>query len=276
MSVRFGTAGVPHQSGDSSTLAGLVALSSLGLGCLEMEFVQRVTMGEKMAALVRDQATRLGILLSVHAPYYINFNAHDPEILLASRKRLANAARIGTLAGATDIIFHPGFYLGDDPDQTFRKVQRELSSLIRELHEAGVTARLRSETTGKHNQFGSLEETLKLVLETPGLGACIDFSHLHARSPYRDRGDFRRDLERIAAVLGEVALHDLHLHLSGMNYTKAGERNHLNFEESDFPFREMLHAMLEIGVCGRIVCESPNLEEDALLMQENWRQLGGD
>ncbi|MEI6509535.1 MAG: TIM barrel protein [bacterium] len=275
MPMRFGTAGVPLQAKEPSTLSGLEALSALHLGCMEMEFVQRVTMGEKMAGLVRQKATALDISLSVHAPYYLNFNAHDPGILEASHKRLRAAARIGYLAGASDIVFHPGFYQGDTPQTTFAKVQGELAKLIENLKAAGIHSRLRCETTGKHNQFGSLEETLQLVLETPGLSACFDFSHLHARRQYHDAADFRRDLERIGAVLGASALQDLHIHLSGMQYTAAGERNHLNLTDSDFPFVAMLQALREAGARGRVVCESPNREGDAVLLQDAWLQLEG-
>jgi deoxyribonuclease-4 len=276
MSMRFGTAGVPLKVKDPSTLAGLEALSSLHLGCMEMEFVQRVTMGEKLAGLVKQKAAALDIALSVHAPYYLNFNAHDPKILEASHKRLNAAARIGFLAGALEIIFHPGFYQGDPPQMTFTKVREELARLIANLQATGIGSRLRSETTGKHNQFGSLEETLQLVTETPGLSACFDFSHLHARHQYHDVADFQRDLERIGTVLGVSALQNLHIHLSGMQYTKAGERNHLNLADSDFPYLAMLQALRGVGASGRVICESPNREGDALLLQATWRQLEGD
>ncbi|MCX5970455.1 MAG: TIM barrel protein [Coprothermobacterota bacterium] len=275
MSMRFGTAGVPLQAKDASTLSGLEALSSLRLGCMEMEFVQRVTMGEKMAGLIQQKAAALDISLSVHAPYYLNFNAHDPRILEASHKRLSAAARIGYLAGASDIVFHPGFYQGDSPQTTFAKVQRELTKLIEDLQAAGIHSRLRCETTGKHGQFGSLEETLQLVVETPGLSACFDFSHLHARNQYHAAADIQRDLERIGTVLGASALQDLHIHLSGMQYTAAGERNHLNLADSDFPYGAMLQALREVGASGRVVCESPNREGDALLLQDTWHQLEG-
>lgn len=273
--MRFGTAGVPLQAKGTSTLSGLEALSSLCLGCMEMEFVQRVTMGEKMASLVQQRAVALDISLSVHAPYYLNFNAHDPGILEASHKRLTAAARIGFLAGASDIVFHPGFYQGDSPQTTFAKVQGELARLIEDLEATGIHSRLRCETTGKHSQFGSLEETLRLVVETPGLSACFDFSHLHARHQYHAAADFRRDLERIGTVLGASALEDFHIHLSGMQYTAAGECNHLNLADSDFPYGAMLQALREVGARGRVVCESPNREGDALLLQETWRQLEG-
>lgn len=273
MEILFGTAGVPRSALDRSTLAGLEALSLLDLDCMEIEFVQRVSMGAETAAKVRQEANIRGIALSVHAPYYINLNAHEENIRLASRKRLKEAARVGALCGATDIIFHPGFYLGDSAKVAFKKIRRELLSLTRELVEEQVSVTLRAETTGKPSQFGSLEEILNLAETVLGVGICIDFSHLHARSPYQMQDDFVRDLERVRMVLGQDALEQLHLHVSGMLYTKMGERNHLNLVDSDFPFPLLLQVLKLKHAGGRLICESPNLEQDALLLKKRWIAL---
>lgn len=273
MNILFGTAGVPRSAPDRSTLAGLYALSLLGLDCMEIEFVQRVSMGEETAAKVRQEANVRGIALSVHAPYYINLNAHEENIRLASRKRLKEAARVGALCGATDIIFHPGFYLGDSAKVAFKTIQQELLSLTRELVEEQVSATLRAETTGKPSQFGSLEEILNLAESVLGVGICIDFSHLHARSPYQMQDEFARDLERVRSVLGQGALEHLHVHVSGMHYTEKGERNHLNLADSDFPFLLLLQALESEQAGGRLICESPNLEQDAILLKKQWKAL---
>jgi deoxyribonuclease-4 len=273
MDILFGTAGVPRNAPDRSTLAGLDALSLLDLDCMEIEFVQRVSMGAETAAKVRQEANARGIALSVHAPYYINLNAHEENIRLASRKRLKEAARVGALCGATDIVFHPGFYLGDSARVAFKTIQQELLSVTRELVEEQVGAMLRAETTGKPSQFGSLEEILNLAQTVLGVGICIDFSHLHARSPYQMQDEFVRDLERVRIALGHSALEQLHVHVSGMHYTKKGERNHLNLKDSDFPYLLLLQALKSEHAGGRLICESPNLEKDALLLKKRWKAL---
>jgi deoxyribonuclease-4 len=269
----FGTAGVPWNSRDRSTVSGIEALRSLNLECLEMEFVQRVSMGEETARSVKEKGFQLGIRLSVHAPYYINLNSHDLEKRKASRKRLLDAARVGYLCGATDIVFHPGFYQGDSLELTFQVIKQELLGIVEELEKNRIRVTLRAETTGKHNQFGSLEETIRLAQEVPNLKPCVDFSHLHARLQYHTEEDFLLDLERIEKMLGKEALEEMHIHVSGMNYTKNGEKNHLNLAESDFPYLFMLEALHKKRVSGRIICESPNLEEDAILLKSRWLDI---
>src|SRR5450830_163583 len=96
----FGTGGVPHSAQASSTVDGIRRIAELGLGCMEIEFVRGVKMGEASARQVAEAARNLGIKLSAHAPYFINFNAHEPEKLRASQDRLLQAARIGALCGA--------------------------------------------------------------------------------------------------------------------------------------------------------------------------------
>jgi len=47
----------------------------------------------------------------------------------------------------------------------------------------------------------------------------------------------------------------------------------LNLEESDFQYTEMLKALRDVRAGGLVVCESPNLEEDALLLQRTYSSL---
>ena len=48
-----------------------------------------------------------------------------------------------------------------------------------------------------------------------------------------------------------------HMHISGIEYTKKGEKRHLSFVESDFPLEIVIQALLETGFSGTLICESP-------------------
>jgi deoxyribonuclease-4 len=65
----------------------------------------------------------------------------------------------------------------------------------------------------------------------------VDFSHIHARggkaNTYRE---FYRILKKIGKKLGDGALKNMHIHISGSRYNDKGEMKHLNLEESDFLF----------------------------------------
>jgi len=96
----FGTAGIPRSTKTKSTQSGIERIAELGLGCMEMEFVQGVRMSEAGAHLVAETATKTGVKLSAHAPYFVNFNARESEKIKASQERLRQTARIAWLCGA--------------------------------------------------------------------------------------------------------------------------------------------------------------------------------
>ena len=116
LSFQFGTVGsplaTPKKPGGS---VGAIEFSkSIGLNTLELGWVQSVRVTEVTCAAIKAKAEEQSVSLSVHAPYFINLNALDDE-WPKSRKRLMDAAVYGNLAGATDIIFHPGSYFGNHP-----------------------------------------------------------------------------------------------------------------------------------------------------------------
>ncbi len=99
-SLLFGTAGTPLSTKERSSAAGIARIRELGLGCMELEFVRGVRMGEATAQVVCETARDADVALSVHAPYYINLNSKEQEKIDASVERIYQSARIGALCGA--------------------------------------------------------------------------------------------------------------------------------------------------------------------------------
>lgn len=272
----FGTGGIPHTSAKPKNLInGIKRISDLGLGCTELEFVYGVRMAEAEAEQVANAARKLKIRLTAHAPYYINLNAHEHDKLISSQDRLLQTAHIAALCGASDVVFHAAFYMKDDPAEVFQRVKQLLSGITAEIKRENKYINLRPELMGKISQFGSLEEILNLCSEVEGLAPCLDFAHLHARTgKYNSYYEFMSALNQVEKKLGRKALDTLHLHLSGINYnSKTGEIMHLNLRESDFHYSELLQALKEQDVKGTAICESPNLEEDALHLQETYHKV---
>ena len=270
----FGTAGVPLSTPASSTLAAIDHVKKLGLDCLEVEFVKGTRMKNDTAREIGRRAEEAGIRLSVHAPYYINLNAY-PEEWPKSRKRLMDAAHFGHLAGATDIIFHPGSYFLRPAEEVLQTAIPRLKGCVEELRRAGNPVRLRPEVMGKSAMLGSLEDVLSMAHEVEGVEPCLDFAHLHALpgdGSMNAYEEWKRVLTRYRRVLGAASLKRLHCHLSGIEYTSKGERKHLMLAESDFDLSGLMRALAELKCGGRIVCESPVMDEDARLIQRTWEQ----
>jgi len=134
---------------------------------------------------------------------------------------------------------------------------------------------LRPEVTGKASQFGTVEEVLRLSSELEGVAPCIDFAHLHARTGKSNSyAEFAAILEQIERKLGRAALGNMHIHVSGIKYGESGEIKHLNLQDSDFDYVNLVRALKDFKVGGLVISESPNLEGDALLLQQTYRSLG--
>jgi deoxyribonuclease-4 len=124
---------------------------------------------------------------------------------------------------------------------------------------------------GKRTQFGSLDEVLALSAEIEGVMPCLDFSHMHAREGKENSySEFITILSKLENTLGKEGLSNMHMHISGIEYDKNGEKKHLTLQESDLKYIELLEALKEFKVKGLVICESPSLEEDALLLRKTY------
>ncbi|HNQ93077.1 MAG TPA: TIM barrel protein [Anaerolineales bacterium] len=280
LSFHFGTVGspigTPKKPGGS---VGAIGFSkSIGLTAFELGWVQSVRVSEETCAAIKQTAKDEGVSLSVHAPYFFNLNATDEE-WPKSRKRLMDAAHYGNLAGATDIIFHPGSYFERPPAEVLKVSIPRLKSCADELKKKGNPVILRPETMGKSAMLGSLEDTLEMSKAIKNVQPCLDFAHLHARpgdGTMNTVQEWTRLLEAYQAALGKEALKNLHIHLSGIEYGPKGEKNHLALAESDLKINFLFQVLKEFGCAGRILCESPIMEDDALNMKKAWTKISGE
>ena len=251
---------------------------SIGLTALELGWVQSVRVTEATCAAIRAAAAEHEVFLSVHAPYFINLNAEADE-WPKSRKRLMDAAHYGNLAGATDIIFHPGSYFGRPAGQVLEQAIPRLKACVAELRGRGNLVTLRPETMGKSAMLGSFEDTLAMSEAVEGVLPCLDFAHLHARpgdGSMNTYDEWTRLLKSYAGALGVTALRQLHIHLSGIEYGTKGEKHHLELKDADLDLKALLRALHDQGCGGRILCESPIMEEDALKMKRTWARISGE
>jgi len=275
----FGTVGSPRSMPPkpSGSVGAVQHMAHLGLMALELGWVQAVRVTEDTCEQIRRAAVAAGVALSVHAPYYINLNAGRSEWPKA-RRRLMDAAHYGHLAGATDIVFHPGSYFGESAESVLKKAMPRLQACVDELRRDGNPVRLRPETMGKPAMLGSLEDVLEMGRQVEGVEPCLDFAHLHARvgdGSMNTYEDWVTSLDCYRDALGPESLRRLHIHLSGIEYGPKGERKHLPLIESDFDLSPLLRALADLGCAGRVLCESPVMELDALVMKATWEHLTG-
>lgn len=277
LSFRFGTVGSPLSTPKKpgGSVGAIRRSAELGLFGLELGWVRAVRISEEACAEIKAAALQMDVALSIHAPYFINLNADDDE-WPKSRQRLMDAAYYGNLAGATDVIFHPGSYFGKPPSEVLPRSIDRLAGCVEELRAAHNFITLRPETMGKSAMLGSLDDTLEMSKNIEGVLPCIDFAHLHARAgdgSMNTYSEWALVLETYGDALGDSALKNLHFHISGIAYSAKGEREHLPLDESDLNLEAIFRALQDFSCQGRMLCESPILEEDALKCKQTWCEL---
>lgn len=270
----FGTAGIPVCAKGKDTTGGISVVKELGLDAMELEFVRSVNISKEKAPLVKKSAKKNKITLTCHGQYYINLNSLDAKKIDASKERVLKAARIANLCGAWSLCFHAAFYMGKPKDTAYENVKKNLAEIIDTLKNEGNSIWIRPELTGKQSQFGDLNELLRLSQESEQVAPCIDFSHYHARTQkYNSHEEFSGILLSVEKSLGKDAIKNMHMHLSGIAYGKKGEQHHLVLKDSDMRYRELLKALKDFSAKGVLICESPNIEEDAKLLKKTYERL---
>jgi len=280
LSFRFGTVGSPQATpkNPGGSVGGIRYARSIGLDALELAWVQGVRVSESTCAAIRATAEQYDVALSVHAPYYINLNC-DVEKWERLRLFLTSAAYFGNLAGATDIVFHPGSYFGRPFEEVIKVVLPRLQGIQDEIRNSGNKVTLRPETMGKTAVIGSLSDSLELAKGVEGVVPCMDFAHLHARAgdgTMNTYEEWMQVLKTYRKDLGKESMQNLHVHLSGINYGPKGEKNHLILEEADMDFKALFKALMDSKAKGRIMCESPVMEVDAIKFRNMWMEISGE
>ena len=255
--IRIGPAG----SGGLGNLKGVRKVVELNLDCMEVEFTYGVRMNLDAAREIGELAQAQGVVLSVHAPYYINLASDEDEKVAASKKRILDACERADALGARNVVFHPGFYQKKTAEQTYQLIKDAIGELQSEISKNKWQVVLCPEITGKPSQFGSLEEILRLRQET-GCGITVDFSHLYARQ--KGKVDWGK-------LLAKLPNH-FHAHFSGIEFGEKGERKHIRTTEAFFkPLAQALVKRKKIDIT--MICESPEPQEDAVMMKRVLKKL---
>jgi len=269
--VYIGPAGVPigarERKKSAGTLDGIRYVSEVGLNAMEVEFVQGVRMNREAAQEAGELARELGVRLSVHAPYFINLCSEEAEKVEASIKRLQESLDRGEVMGATVVVFHPAYYGKSGPEGCYNAVKDAVLRVLDWMRESGIThVRLGLEVMARKSQFGSLEETFRLVREVnnPQVVAVIDWGHVYARNG--GSIDYRAVLNMWREYFGDQPMHT---HFTCVKY-KNGEwvDEHEPMDTNNPPFEPLARELAGEDIEITIINESPLLEKDALRMKD--------
>lgn len=235
MSARFGPAGNAADFPYKTSERAPAWIAAQGLDCYEYQCGKGVHIGEESARRIGAAAELAGIVLSLHAPYFINLANPDPDSRQKTIGYITAACRAADWMGARRVVIHSGALMGRPRRQAMEIALPALSAVLAACDDAGFGhIALCPETMGKINQLGDLDEVLELCGLDERLIPCVDFGHLYARSLGREDGEeaMARILDKMAAALGQERASRFHSHFSHIEFTpKGGEKCHRTFED---------------------------------------------
>jgi len=268
----FGPAGVPPSA--KSTEEGIRLVSGLGLNALEVEFVRGVRMKPEEARRVGRTAADLGVRLSAHAPYYINLNSRDQDIIKRSKEHILLTMDIAHELGAKIIVVHAGFY-SEMPSEAATEIIAQGVAEVRERADNAGSSDvvLGLETMGKKASWGTFPEMRRVCAQVKNVQPVVDFAHLHARG----HGSVRTavDFEKILSEFERFNAPFLHAHFTGIEWGPSGEKRHLEVSSASPDFRLLAPLLHGRKYDIALICESPLLEKDALLMKGMFEETKG-
>ena len=272
--VKFGPAGNCdsfYAAGKKNTYEAPKWLKEIGLDAYEYQCGQGVRGSDEAFQKVGDEAAKHGIKLSLHAPYFISLSGTEEEKRLKSIEYIKQSVHAAEIMGADTIVIHTGSASKITREEAVALAKDTMFKALEAIPDTKV--RFGLETMGKLNQLGTLEEVLDICSIDKRLCPVVDFGHLNARNIgnyFVTEDDYRRVFTQITDKLGAEYAQNLHCHFSKIEYTKAGEKKHLTFEDTVFgpEFEPLAQVLAKDGYDARIICESDGTQAiDALAMK---------
>jgi deoxyribonuclease-4 len=132
---------------------------------------------------------------------------------------------------------------------------------------------------GKVNQLGTLNEVLELCRIDSAFVPVVDFGHMNAREcggVFNNADDYMRVFDKIDRALGADVATNLHCHFSKIEWTGAGEKKHLTFEDTVYgpDFEPLIETIVKNSLTPTIISESAGTQsDDALLMKKYYETV---
>jgi deoxyribonuclease-4 len=268
--LRLGPAGMPLAMKGRTLADGIEYVAKEGLNAFEVEFVRGVRGKKEEWSKAKETAEKNDVLLSCHAPYWINCCSSVREKQQIAIRNLIQTAQAAELLGAYIIVFHPGYYQNQTEEQALKNCISVLKEAVKKIKEQKLHCILGAETTGKPSAFGSLQDNITLAKSLKEVKPVIDFAHLHARTNggIKSEADYENIFSQIKEELGADYLKQMHCHFTEVHFSEKGERWHLPIGEKNSPDMKILASVIKReSYKFTLISESPLLDMDALKMK---------
>ncbi len=248
-------------------------LKSLGLNAYEYAFNRGVNISDAKAIELGQVFADCGILVSAHAPYYINLANPDDEMASKSFGYIINSLAKLKLMGGTHLVVHVGSCGKLERSEALALIKRRLVTLKQLMIENNLTDMyVCLETMGKPAQIGTYEEIIDLCILYDRFMPTFDFGHINSLTggTLKTSEDYKKIIDLCYQKLGSERTNNVHVHFSKIEYGAKGEIRHLTFEDQKYgpEFEPLAKVFKQYNMSPVVICESRGTQtKDALAMK---------
>lgn len=274
--VLFGPAGNSlsfYEEGFKSSYDTPKWVKNRGLDLFEYSFGQGYRMTTETALKLGEEFKKEGIVLSLHAPYFINFANPDEEMFTKSIGYINTGIKFMKSLQADRMVFHPASCGKQTREEAVSLMMNRLKEIMPTFEEELGDKYLCPETMGKVMQIGTYKEIIDLCTISEKLIPTFDFGHINAltQGSLKSAEDYKRIFDYSFEKLGEERTKKAHIHFSRIQYGAKGEIRHLTFEDKLYGpyFEDLVNILIDYDMACHVICESSGtMAEDSKTMKD--------
>lgn len=275
--IRFGPSGnskIFYDNGYSKSVDAPKFCAQNGLFAYEYSFGRGFTMAVDTAKILGENAKKHDVLISVHAPYYINLANPDHSMVQKSFEYIKNSLKYLHIMGGKDLVVHLASCGKADRSQALTLTDKRLDECLQIIYDNNLeNANLCPETMGKFMQIGTYKEIIDFCTKDDILVPTFDFGHINCvmQGGLKTSDDFKRIFDYSFDKLGENKTKNCHIHFSKIEYSSKGEVKHLNLDDTNFgpEFEPLVKVLKDYSLTPTIISESKErMMEDAIKLKE--------
>lgn len=276
--VRFGPSGnseIFYNAGFKQSIDAPKFCASVGLSAYEYSFGKGFTMSQDTAKLLGKRAKENDILLSFHAPYYVNFANESDEMAKKSFEYVRKGMEYIKIAGGRDLVVHLASCGKLDRNTALKLTEKRIDECLKIIYDQNLDTcgKICPETMGKYMQIGTYEEIVNFCTKDKILVPTFDFGHINCilQGGLKSEDDYKRIFDYSFNKLGEDKTKNCHIHFSKIEYSSKGEIKHLNLDDAVYGpnFEPLAKVIDEYKLTPTIISESKQrMMEDAIKLKE--------
>lgn len=275
-----GNSQIFYDNGYKKSYEAPAFLKSVGLNGYEYSFGRGFTMGHDMAKKIGEEAVKNNILVSVHAPYYINFANPSDEMIEKSVNYVKKSIEYLQLMQGEKVVVHTASVGKTTRQEAIERVKQTLAKCLQEVKSTFDMKNkyICLETMGKYQQIGTYQEIIDLCTMDDILIPTFDFGHINCvmQGRLKTQQDYENIFNYCFEKLGKHRTKNCHIHFSKIEYSTKGEVKHLDLSDTVYgpEFGPLALAIKNLKLTPSIICESKNMMmEDAITMKNIYESI---